>query len=133
MSERSPREQLEELKWLRGGVLAVHAVLNAVDQFDDDARARFDWSALAYLTEQMQQVVIDGALASQLDELEEAPSKTVTELMSELRASLDRASGASPEKPRRFRPRTVVAGRADVQPAAVAAKEQGVDDGSHTA
>lgn len=63
--------QLSELKWLRGGVLATHAFLDAIDQLDDDARKRVDLSALVYLTEQMQYAVLHGgALDAHIQELD---------------------------------------------------------------
>jgi hypothetical protein len=97
MIERPALKQLEELKWLRGGVLAVHAMLGAVESLDDQARRRVDWSALAYLTDQMQHAVLEGAFASYLDKLEQLPTEQrVTELIDQLRASLDRADRVTP-------------------------------------
>jgi hypothetical protein len=119
MTERSANDSLEQFKWLRGGVLAVHAMVNTVDFLDETVRKRFDWSALAYLTEQMQDAVLSDAFAEYIDELEERVQRelrdrrtegdgnegqelpaTVTGLMEKLRESLDLASTNSKSRPR---------------------------------
>jgi hypothetical protein len=119
MTQRSANDSLEQFKWLRGGVLAVHAMVNTVDFLDETVRKRFDWSALAYLTEQMQDAVLSDAFAEYIDELEERVQRelrdrrtegdgskgeelpaTVTGLMEKLRESLDRASTGSKSRPR---------------------------------
>jgi hypothetical protein len=67
---RGRLDPLEELKWLRSGVLAVHAMLGAYGMSDSDARAHIDLDAIAYLTEQMQTACLDGALANIITNLE---------------------------------------------------------------
>ena len=62
---------LNELKWLRGCALTVHAMIQVVEQLDADARASVDWSAVAYLTEQMENACGDGgALHQAIENLE---------------------------------------------------------------
>ncbi len=57
----SSQADLEELKWLRGGVLALHAIVQVAGTLDRDAAGRVDWAGVAYLTDQMQAVSL-GAL-----------------------------------------------------------------------
>lgn len=62
---------LNELKWLRGGVLAVHAFMTAAEHVPTEAQRDIDVSAMLYLTEQMQNVaVLGGALDAHIQELD---------------------------------------------------------------
>lgn len=62
---------LNELKWLRGGVLAVHAFIKAAEHAPTEALPDIDFSAVVYLTEQMQNVVVlGGTLDAHIQELD---------------------------------------------------------------
>ena len=62
---------LNELKWLRGGVLAVHAFIKAAEHAPTEALPDIDFSAMVYLTEQMQNVVVlGGTLDAHIQELD---------------------------------------------------------------